>query len=114
MDVHARRLAQRIQRFISGVSDPPDAFKARITVGGLVAELISHMPGLPREVWGDLTGLTDLQAAYTRFERHVNAPANRYVENIVPGAARRGTPVVNRRVRRAVSPKTTERRDAAR
>jgi DNA-binding transcriptional regulator PaaX len=88
IDTHARRLARRIEALGDRAGGPADAFKDRLTVGGLVVELVSHVPNLPRLLWGDLTGLRDLQSAYVRFEARAVAPAETFVEEILSGRRR--------------------------
>ena len=63
-----------------GVNVLVGAFKARLTVGGLVVGLVSHIPRLPPEIWDDLTGLRDLQSAYSRFEARMAGRADAYIE----------------------------------
>jgi len=83
IDTQARRLACRIKAIGDRIDDPANAFKARLTVGGLMVELVSHVPNLPSRIWGDLTGLRDLHAAHSHFEARVVAPARAFVrENL--------------------------------
>jgi hypothetical protein len=51
---------------------------------------VSHVPNLPRRVWGDLTGLQDPQSAYADFEARVVAPAEMFVAESLSG--RRSNP----------------------
>jgi DNA-binding transcriptional regulator PaaX len=99
MDAQARRLVRRIQEVADGVSDLEGAFKARLTVGGLVVGLVSHIPDLPPEIWDDLTGVRELQAAYSRFEARVAERANAYVDAIVSQRQRLNPPTSRSRQR---------------
>ena len=53
IDTQARRLARRIEAISDRLADPADAFKDRLTVGGLMVDLVSHVPNLPRQIWGE-------------------------------------------------------------
>jgi DNA-binding transcriptional regulator PaaX len=100
MDAQARRLVRRIQEVADGVNDLEGAFKARLTVGGLVVGLVSHIPSLPPEMWDDLTGLRDLQSAYSRFEARMAGRADAYVDPIVSQRPRLKPPTPLGRQRR--------------
>jgi DNA-binding transcriptional regulator PaaX len=102
IDAQACRLARRIDAIGDRLADPAGAFKDRLTVGGLVVELVSHVPNLPPVVWGDLTGLQDLQSAYAAFEARVVGPAETFVEEILSGSRRREGPSSRMRPRRVV------------
>jgi DNA-binding transcriptional regulator PaaX len=102
IDAQARRLARRIDGIGVRLGDPADGFKHRLTVGGLMVDLVSHVPHLPRLVWGDLTGLQDLQSAYADFEARVVAPANTFVDAILSVRRRREGQVSRMRPRRGV------------
>jgi DNA-binding transcriptional regulator PaaX len=83
MDARARQLARRIETIGERVDDAQSAFKARLTVGGLAVDLVSHIPNLPLEIWGDLTGLPEAQSAYAAFERRMIERANVFVRAIL-------------------------------
>jgi hypothetical protein len=40
---------------------------------------VSHVPNLPTEIWGGLTGVRDLQSAYSRFETRMVVRARAFV-----------------------------------
>jgi DNA-binding transcriptional regulator PaaX len=114
IDAQARRLAQRIEAIGDRLADPADAFKDRLTVGGLMVNLVSHVPNLPRLVWGDLTGLQDLQSAYAEFEARVVGPAEAFVEEALSGGHRREGPPSRMRPRRGVKDRAVVHKRAAR
>jgi DNA-binding transcriptional regulator PaaX len=100
IDAQARRLVRRIQEIAEGVTDLESAFKAQLTVGGLVVGLVSHIPSLPPEIWGDLPGVRDLQSAYSRFEARTAGRAAAYVDSVVSQRQRLNPPTERNRVRR--------------
>lgn len=99
IDAQARRLVRRIQEMADGVADAEGAFKARLTVGGLVVGLVSHIPSLPPEIWDDLTGVRDLQSAYSHFELRMAGRADAYVDAIVSQRQRLKPPASRARQR---------------
>lgn len=106
MDAQARRLARRIEATADGIDDLEDAFKARLTIGGQVVEFFSHVPSLPTEIWDDLTGLHDLQSAYSRFEARVVVRADAFVSKILSDRRRLEPPTLPSRRSRAVKRRT--------
>jgi len=114
IDAQARRLAQRIEAIGGRLAEPGDAFKDRLTVGGLMVNLVSHVPNLPSPVWGDLTGLQDLQSAYAEFEARVVGPAETFVEEILSDSHRREGPSSRMRPRRVVKNRAVVHKRAAR
>ena len=100
LDALARRLVRRIREIGDAVTDVEGAFRARLTVGGLLAGLVSHIPSLPPEIWDDLTGVRDLQAAYSRFEARMAGRADAYVDAIVSRRPRVKPPPASRGRRR--------------
>jgi len=106
MDAEARRLARQIETIGRRVKSPDQAFKVRHTIGGLVAGLVSHVPTLPRTIWGDLTGLRDLQLAYARLEARVVPLSDAFVGAIVSGTARIGVPIKHLRATRGAPRRT--------
>ena len=103
IDAQARRLQRRIQTIANRIDDPAAAFKARLTVGGLMVELVSHVPNLPSRVWGDLTGMRDLQSAYMEFETRVVASAEAFVQTILSDRRRTEPPPARLRRRRSTT-----------
>jgi phenylacetic acid degradation operon negative regulatory protein len=97
LDAQARKLVRQIQTVADGVDSPEDAFKARLTIGGLVVGLMSHVPNLPREIWQDLTGLRDLRLAYSRFEARVDGRADAFVKAIMSSRRRLEPPPLSAR-----------------
>jgi DNA-binding transcriptional regulator PaaX len=114
IDAQARRLARRVDALGGRLAEPADAFKDRLTVGGLMVNLVSHAPNLPHLVWGDLTGLQDLQTAYAEFEARVVGPAETFVEEILVGSRRREGPSSRMRPRRGVKNRPVVHKRAAR
>jgi len=114
IDTQARRLARRIEAIGDRLGGPADAFKDRLTVGGLIVELVSHVPNLPSLVWGDLTGLHDLQSAYAHFEARVVAPAETFVEEILSDRRRPELLSSRMRPRRRVKGRTVVHEHPAR
>lgn len=106
IDMQARRLARRIEAIDDGVADPADVFKDRLTIGGLMVDLVTHVPSLPRQIWGDLTGVQDLQTAYADFEARVAAPSEAFVKEILCGRHRPEGPSPRMRPRRGVKNRT--------
>jgi hypothetical protein len=100
IDAQARRLVRRIQEIAEGVTDLEGAFKAQLTVGGLVVGLVSHIPSLPPEIWGDLPGVRELQSAYSRFEARTAGRAGAYVDSVVWPGQRSKPPTERNRERR--------------
>jgi DNA-binding transcriptional regulator PaaX len=89
LDAQARQLARRIDAITDRIDDPEEAFKARLTIGGQVVEFVSHVPDLPPEIWGGLTGLRDLQSAYGRFDARLRARADAFIREVVSTSGRR-------------------------
>lgn len=114
IDTQARRLARRIEAIGDSLADPADAFKDRLTVGGLVVDLVSHLPNLPPMVWGGLTGLQDLQSSYAEFEARVVVPAETFVDEILSGRRRREGQSSRMRPRRGVNNRALVHKRAAR
>ena len=112
MDAQARRLVRRISEIADAVSDVEGAFKARLTVGGLVVGLVSHIPSLPREIWDDLTGVRDLQVAYSRFDARMAGRADAYVDAIVSQRQRLKPPTSRGRQRRGKKRRAAPERPA--
>ena len=102
MNAQARRLVRQIEAVGKRVNGPEDAFKARLMIGSQVVEFVSHMPNLPIEIWGSLTGLRDLQSAYSCFEGRVIVRANDFVGAIVSGRRRLEPPKLLSRQPRGV------------
>jgi DNA-binding transcriptional regulator PaaX len=102
IDRQARRLARRITNASRvAINEPAHAFRSRLTFGGLMAELVSHVPNLPNEIWNDLTGLREVQSVFSHFEARVAEPADAFIRAIVSGR-RRVTPRLASRPSRAV------------
>lgn len=78
----AKLIARRIRGEIASGLSPRQAFAARIQVGGEVAHLIGHDPRLPREIWGQRTGMTELVDSFRQFERRIARDAQRFVDEI--------------------------------
>ena len=114
IDTQACRLARRIAALGARRADPAGAFRDRLTVGGLMVDLVSHVPNLPREIWGDLTGLQDLRSAYADFEARVVGPAETFVEEILSGSHRREGPSSRMPPRRGVKNRAGVHKRAAR
>jgi hypothetical protein len=114
IDTQARRLARRIEAIGDRLADPADAFKHRLTVGGLMVDLVSHVPNLPRLVWGDLTGLQDLQSAYAESDARLVGLAETFVEEILSGRRPRERPPSRMRPRRGVKNRAVGHQRAAR
>ena len=70
-----------------------------------VSRFVSHVPNLPVEIWGDLTGLRDLQSAYSSFEGRVTVRASAFIGEIVSGRRRLEPPIV-----RSQKPRADKRR----
>jgi hypothetical protein len=83
MDASARRLARRITEIGKRVAGQESAFRAQLTVGGLLVELVSHIPNLPVEIWGDRSGLSLARSAYATFEAGVTEPAEAFVRAVL-------------------------------
>jgi hypothetical protein len=110
IDAQARRLVHRIQEIAEGITDVESAFKARLTVGGLVVGLVSHIPSLPPEIWGDLTGVRDLQSAYSRVEAQTAGRADAYVDSVVSHGQRVNPPTERNTERRGHKRRAARRR----
>jgi len=114
IDAQARRLVRRIQEIAEGVTDLEGAFKAQLTVGGLVVGLVSHIPSLPPEIWGDLPGVRDLQSAYSRFDARTAGHADAYVDSVVSQGQRLNLPPTERNRKRRVHTRSAARERNAR
>jgi DNA-binding transcriptional regulator PaaX len=102
MDAQARRLARRIEALGGRVDNPGDAFTARLIVGRLVVELVSHVPQLPSTLWEDLTGLRELRTAYRHFEARIGGPSDAFVRAIASDRRRAEPPRLHARRSRTV------------
>ncbi|MBI1826882.1 MAG: hypothetical protein HY287_15410 [Planctomycetes bacterium] len=82
LDQEAKVVARRIRQKIASSLSPREAFAARIRVGGQVANLVGHDPRLPREVWGQRTGISELVDGFSQFEQIIARQAQRFVDEI--------------------------------
>jgi DNA-binding transcriptional regulator PaaX len=83
MDARARRLTSRITAMGKKVNTPEQAFVARLAVGGMMVELVSHVPRLPVEIWGALSGLREARSAYSAFEARMAGASEHFVASVL-------------------------------
>jgi len=83
MDARARRLTSRITAIGKKVDTAEQAFVARLAVGGMMVELVSHVPRLPAEIWGPLSGLREARSAYSAFEARVAGASEHFVASVL-------------------------------
>ncbi len=82
LNAEAERLAKWIGNRAMRIGSPRAAFIERMNVGGCVAQFIGHDPRLPRAVWGERRGMSELVRIFRRFDDRVAAQANRFVEAV--------------------------------
>lgn len=83
LDARVRRVTQQIAAVGKPIKTPAQAFEGRLAVGGKMVELVSHVPNLPAEIWGDLTGLREARAAYAAFEARVADLSDDFVASVL-------------------------------
>lgn len=81
-DADARALAEELD-IKRREKTPERAFAARVQIGGEVARLIGHDPRLPKDIWGDRTGLKALITSYRKFEDATAPLAARFLAEVL-------------------------------
>jgi DNA-binding transcriptional regulator PaaX len=83
LDREAGRLARKIAAIHAADDSAADAFAARLTIGGQVAQLVANDPRLPAALWDSRTGLRDLLRAYHRIDAQLSTRSAQFIDEIL-------------------------------